>query len=204
MKAAPPNSTTVTPTNTGQVVPVRSSMAMSSRPRSMPALEIGGPHLRIAQPRVAGPGQRDMAVGPAPAALAAAPLEDREQPEDLGDVRLEMRRVGQAGAELQVLEHRHARKDAPALRRLGDAAPHDLVGRQASDVLALEQDGALARLRAAADGHQQRRLAGAVGADQRDDLAGRNLDIDAMQRLDMAVEGLDARYLQHRPSRRFR
>src|SRR5882757_1181124 len=62
MKAAPPNSTTVTPMNTGQVMPVRSSMAMSSRPRSMPALEIGRAHLRIAQQLGAGPGQRDLAV----------------------------------------------------------------------------------------------------------------------------------------------
>src|SRR5262250_1516941 len=61
-KEAPPNSTTVTPMNTGQVVPVRSSMAMSPRPRSMPALEIGRPDLGIAQQLGAGPRQRDLAV----------------------------------------------------------------------------------------------------------------------------------------------
>ena len=50
----------------------------------------------------------------------------------------------------------------------------------------------VARLRIAADGHHQGRLAGAVGADQRDDLALVDVDVDAAQRDDLAVVGLDA------------
>ena len=46
--------------------------------------------------------------------------------------------------------------------------------------------------RVAADGHQQRRFAGAVGADQGDDLARLDFHIDALQRLDGAVEGVNA------------
>src|SRR5437773_2713292 len=65
-KAAPPNMTMVTPTNTGQVVPVRSSMAAPLCPptnaRSMATLEIGRPHLGVPQELGAGPGQRDLAV----------------------------------------------------------------------------------------------------------------------------------------------
>jgi len=41
-------------------------------------------------------------------------------------------------------------------------------------------------------GHHQRRLAGAVGADQRDDLAFVDDEIDALERGDGAVPGADA------------
>jgi hypothetical protein len=60
-----------------------------------------------------------------------------------------------------------------------------------------EPNRALARLRRAADGHQQGRLAGAVGADQGDDLALVHMQIDAAQRLDVAVERVDAGDFQH-------
>ena len=83
-------------------------------------------------------------------------------------------------------------KDAAAFRRLRDAKPGDLVGRQSRDVAAVEDDRAFAGARIAADRHHQRRLAGAVGADQRDDLAFVDVEIDALERHDVAVEGLDA------------
>src|SRR5690606_42119272 len=54
-----------------------------------------------------------------------------------------------------------------------------------------------ARLGAAGDGHQQGRLAGAVGADDGHDLAALDPDADAVQRLDVAVMGVDADHLQH-------
>ena len=54
-----------------------------------------------------------------------------------------------------------------------------------------------ARARAAADRHQQGRLAGAVGADQGHDLALADVEVDAVQRLDGAVEGGDAPHLKH-------
>jgi len=41
------------------------------------------------------------------------------------------------------------------------------------------------------------RLAGAVGADQRDDLAARDLEVDAAQRLDGAVVGVDLGERKH-------
>ena len=58
--------------------------------------------------------------------------------------------------------------------------------------LAVEDDAALARARIAEDRHHQRRLAGAVGADQGDDLALVDVEVDALERHDVAVEGLDA------------
>src|SRR5262249_3078220 len=81
-------------------------------------------------------------------------------------------------------------------RRLGDSHAHDLEGGKAGDVRAVEADAAHARLRRAADRHQQRRLSGAVGADQGHDLALVDGQIDAMQRLDMAIEGMDSGDLQ--------
>ena len=54
---------------------------------------------------------------------------------------------------------------------------------------------AFARARIAADRHHQGRLAGAVRADQRDDLALADLEVDALERDDVAVD---------RPSRRAR
>ena len=59
------------------------------------------------------------------------------------------------------------------------------------DVGAVVDNRACARLRAAAYRHHQRRLAGSVGADQCYDLAAIDVDIDATQRDDLAVIGLD-------------
>ena len=100
--------------------------------------------------------------------------------------------VGRVGAHLQVFRHAHARENPAAFRRLRDAQPGDLVRRHAGDVLAVELDMAGAGARLAEDRHHQRRLAGAVGADQGDDLAGVDLEIDALQRLDLAVGGAQA------------
>ena len=66
------------------------------------------------------------------------------------------------------------------------------MGGHAGDVDAIEDNGAGARARRAADGHHQGGLAGAVGADQRDDLAFLDVDVDALEGLDLAVEGLHA------------
>ena len=60
------------------------------------------------------------------------------------------------------------------------------------DVTAVENDRAVARARIAADGHHQRRLAGAVGADQRHDLALADLNVDAFECGDGAVVGVHA------------
>ena len=59
------------------------------------------------------------------------------------------------------------------------------------DVLALEADRALARVEQAADRLERRRLARAVGADERDDLAPADLDRDALEGVDVAVVGVD-------------
>ena len=73
------------------------------------------------------------------------------------------------------------------LRARPEAA--DLVGPQAVDALAVEQDLAAGRAEAAADQVEQRRLAGAVGPDDGDALARRHGQVGAADDLGLA-EGL--------------
>src|SRR2546423_5660702 len=74
------------------------------------------------------------------------------------------------GAEPEVLSHTEPREDPPALRRKPDAAADDPLRRQAADLLAVELDRAGPRPVQADDRHERRRLAGAVCAQERDDL----------------------------------
>ena len=131
------------------------------------------------------------------AALPAPFFEDRKQREHAAAIFLEMPRIDDRRADAQVFEHRHARKNASSFRRVRDPEPHDLEGRQKRDVASLEHDTAAPRPRVAADRHQQRRFAGAVRADDRDDLASADLQIDALQGLDITVKGMDAADRQH-------
>ena len=132
-----------------------------------------------------------LAAGQRAAALGEAFLQAREQREDAFQPRgaVGLAAVGGVGAHLQVLRHAHAREDSAAFRRLRDAQPRDLVGRHAGDVLAVIFDAAFLGAGSAEDRHHQRGFAGAIGPDQRDDLAGIDLDVDALERLDLAIGG---------------
>src|SRR5207244_2858143 len=92
---------------------------------------------------------------------------------------------------LEVLGHRHPRKELPPLRRLRDAELHDLMRGIVRDVLPTERDRAAARMIEPVDRPQRRRLPGAVRPDQGHDLALVHLEGDPFQRLDRAVERLD-------------
>ena len=95
-------------------------------------------------------------------------------------------------AHAQILGDAHARKDAAALRGLRDAQMRDAMGRCMCDVLSVETDFAGARTRPAEHRHHQGRFAGAVGADQRHDLAGSDIEVDALERLDVTIGGAQA------------
>ena len=84
-------------------------------------------------------------------------------------------------ADRDVVEHRHVGQDAQVLERPADAETGDAVGPHADDGAALETDFSLGRRDEAADQVEQRRLAGAVGPDQADQLVG----------VDMAGDGID-------------
>src|SRR4029079_1694772 len=136
------------------------------------------------------------------AALVQTLSQAWEQLEYARQVLAKMRRVGDRSAHLQILHHRHTRKDAAAFRGLRDLQLGEFVRRQACDVAAFEQDMAFAGARRSENGHHQRRLPGAVGADQCNDLALIDFEIDSSERRDVAVIGFHPSHREHRMSMR--
>src|SRR5205085_1015070 len=65
-----------------------------------------------------------------------------------------------------------------------------------ADQLPAQVDGASARLEQTGDGVQHGRLAGAVGADEGNDLSLLDLKGDALQRLDVAVKSADVLHIE--------
>jgi hypothetical protein len=70
-----------------------------------------------------------------------------------------------------VVEHRHVREEGDVLEGAGDAQLGGLVGLHPHDRLALPADVALLGPVHLVDAVEDRRLAGAVGADDREQLA---------------------------------
>ena len=87
--------------------------------------------------------------------------------------------------------NRHPWEDAPALGCVADSQADDRVRRALRETLPVEAHGAAARAQQAADRAQGGRLAGAVGADERDDLALVDAQRDAAKGADSPVPRLD-------------
>ena len=94
--------------------------------------------------------------------------------------------------EAQVLGHRQRREHALPAGHLRDATRRDLVRRGVGHVAPVEDDGAPACLDEPGDRLQQRRLAGAVRPEERDDLALVDLEVDAEQHLHAVVMHVDS------------
>ena len=130
--------------------------------------------------------------------LVEARLQDGKVLVDHLAVALDRRLVGaRVGGNAQVLVDAEVGEGAAAFRYVADAAAHDLLRRHADDRAAVELDRAL-RTHHAADGAQRRRLAGAVGAEQRGDAALRQREAHVVQRLRLSVVGLQALHLEQR------
>ena len=99
--------------------------------------------------------------------------------------------VAQEGAELEVLGDREPGEDVASLGGVGEAQGDDLVGGDAVEGLAVEEDAAAAGLEEPGEGAQGGGLAGAVGADEGDDLAGFDGEGDALDGFDLAVGDLE-------------
>ena len=69
--------------------------------------------------------------------------EGREANERLRDVLVDVGIAADEGAHLQVLQHRHALEDGPALGHLAHSHPDDLVGRCTRDLSPFKLDSAL-------------------------------------------------------------
>ena len=76
------------------------------------------------------------------------------------------------------------------------------VGRHAGDVAAAQQQASRRRHDLARRDRERRRLAGAVRAEQRVDLARREREVDAVQHVDAAVAGAHRRQFQYRRATR--
>ncbi len=110
----------------------------------------------------------------------------------VGFVTVPARPAGKA----QVLVDGQRAEHALPARHLADAEHGDLVGWRVGDVAAVEHDRAAVRLDDAADRLQQRALARAVRAEQGDDLALLDIDVDPEQHLPAGVPGIDAAHQQ--------
>ena len=89
-------------------------------------------------------------------------------------------------ADAHVVEHRQVAEQREVLEGAADADVGDAVRRPAQDAAALEQDVAGARRVEPAEAVEQRRLAGAVRADQAEDLALPHVERDVVERDDAA------------------
>ncbi len=122
-------------------------------------------------------------------------LKDRKQVDD--PVFQPLRGTRREGAKLQVLAHREARQDAPALRHIGDARLGALVRAQAGNIGAVEHKTPGHPVHQAEDAAHQGGLADAVAAEHRQEFAGRDLQVDILQRAAVAVERVDVGQLKH-------
>jgi hypothetical protein len=91
------------------------------------------------------------------------------------------------GAEPQILLDREFGKGAATVGRMRDAAARDVFGLAPVDATAGEADFA-DRAKEPGNGAQRRRLAGAIGADERRDAAFLQAEAKSMQRLGRTVE----------------
>ena len=134
--------------------------------------------------------------------MSKAFLQAREQVQDLVQLFLIVGLAAEEAAHHQVFFHSQAGKHPATFRHHGNALAHDARSVLADQLFTLVADAATARLGRAAEGHQQGRLAGTVGADQGDNLTLTDFDVDVMQRLNLAVEGGNVLEIQHHASPR--
>ena len=105
-------------------------------------------------------------------------------------------------AEVQIVSDRQIGKDASTLGDLNEPGFDDVHRRHTGDIAAIELDGTSKRSIETADGVVQRRLAGAVAAQQCHDLAFADDQIDTAQDFDRAVARPQARDFKHAAPRR--
>src|SRR5439155_9831378 len=132
-------------------------------------------------------------------------LETREKGEDALHVLLDAELVAtRERAHPQVVHDLHAREEAAALRRLADAHADEEMRGGPRDVPLRERDRAARGVHEARDGAQRRGLAGAVAADERDDLRWADRERHGVERLHPSVERVDTAEREQRPGGRRR
>src|SRR5215467_13967114 len=105
------------------------------------------------------------------------------------DFRLVAPRIG---THFEVLENGKLGEKFPAFEDMGNATAHNLLGRQARDLMAHEGYCPTQRRHQTGDGLEGRRLPCPIGPEQCDDGPLRDLKGNALERLDIAIISLDA------------
>src|SRR5215472_6357869 len=109
--------------------------------------------------------------------LAAALVEGGEEPVHALEARLlHGARARREGAEREILLDGHLAEETAPLGDEGQAVLHDLVRMEREKIARVPADRARPRLEQPGDTLEQRALPGAVGADERDDLAGGHVE----------------------------
>ena len=170
----------------------------------LPDQDRGQTHRRLVQHHQLRPGHERAAhgqhllltAGERARDLPAALLQTRKEPVYPLTVGLQRPRRGGVGAHVQVFLHGHAREDPAALGDMGDAQLHDPVRRRAGDALSQKGQRSAPAAHQARYGFERGGLPGAVGADQRDDLALVDLKAHALDGVDRAVKDVQIRNLQ--------
>jgi hypothetical protein len=116
------------------------------------------------------------------------------KPEGVGD---EAGRRAAVAADLHVVEHCHAVEQRHVLERAADAELGNDVPGLGEDRAAFEQDIAVVGNVEPRQAIEEGGLACAVRADQPGDLAGRDVEADAVERYDAAEAHRDGPYAQH-------
>ena len=127
-----------------------------------------------------------LAAGQFAGLLAALLLQRREQGIDLVDDVAEIVAPDES-AHFQIFVHGERREDAALLGHIGHPLADQFVGLATADILAPEPDLSLAQPDQAEDRLHCCRFAGAVRADDGDDLAGRHRQVDAFEDVGAAV-----------------
>src|SRR4030095_8128037 len=97
-----------------------------------------------------------------------------------------------------MVAHAHAREEPSALRNITDAETRDLCSGPFAQVDVAQRDPAVRGAGEPEYRRQQRRLAGAVAAEQGDDLALAHAKRSFAQDVTLAVEGVDFHECQNR------
>src|SRR5581483_9075803 len=105
-------------------------------------------------------------------------------------------------ADHQIVEHRQRRREAQPLERARDAGVVDALRRQPGDVPVAQPNPPGGRAVDAGNGVEKSGLAGAVRADQPDDLAFVELEIEAAQRSQTAEAHRQTLHREHRRHQR--
>ncbi len=175
--------------------------------------QLGGqPEARLVEEEIARRGHQGsphrqhllLATGEVAGGEPATVLEHREQVEDPAEVVAHARACG-VGAGAQVVLDAELDEHPSALEHLPDAVPHDALGRGPVQRLVVEGDRALGDLAVVdveqpGESAQQGGLAGAVGAEHRDDLVVGDLEAHPAQREHhVVVDDFEVARGQHAP-----